>query len=446
VNSYPRNIFPLLRPAIAIFALTANLIPIAKAAETASSIGYQLEYTDNALLVPTNKQEEWTHVLNAGFSLIETGPSLDGKVLAEAAYRDYKNNIFSDDTTLKLNSNILWKISPDRFSWTVEDYLTQTTILSLAPDTPSNREQVNVFVTGPDYKLRLSPAQALKFGARYARNSYETTDLDNTRNSGEISWIYQTSPITSFSLNYAAQTVRYDDNVINVNFDRQDTYFQIEDRLSRNIFVLSAGATSIQRDNLPDEKGSLGRFSWTRLVSTVSTFSLSVASELSDVGRQALAAGQAASANQQTIPGASNTGDIFRTNSASVTFNRRRSFGRDVISLFREKDEYKTSPVVEERKGGNIDIGYEFADSRAASIFAGYVKTQSNLTTPDTEYKDKNLGLRFFSRFAKKFTVGLQLGRNKRENVDVLQSYTERKALLALSYSESANSGTTLFK
>ena len=426
--------------------MTVNLVPAARAAEVASSAGYQLEYTDNALLAPTNKEEEWTQVLSAGFSLIESNPSLDGRIQADASYRDYKNNIFSDDTTLNLNSNILWKISPDRFTWTVEDYLTQTSVLSLAPDTPSNRQQVNVFSTGPDFKVRLSPVQSLKFGGRYTRNSYETTDLDNTRNAGELGWIYQISPITSLSLIYTAQTVRYDNKVINTDFDRQDAYLQVENRMSRNIFLLNAGVTTIERNNLPDETASLGRFSWTRIMSAVSTFNLSVASELSDVGRQTLAAGQAASANQQAIPGASNTGDIFRTNSASATFNRKRLFGRDSISIFRAKDEYKSSPVVEERKGGNIDMAYEFAGSRAASIFAGYVKTESNLTIPATEYKDKNFGLRFFSRFAKNFTVGLQLGRNERENVDVLQSYTERKAILVFSYSESINSGTSLFK
>ena len=446
MNSYPRNIYPLLGPAIAIFALTANLVPAARAAETASSIGYQLEYTDNARLVPTNKEEEWTNVLSAGFSLIEKGPSLDGQVKAQAAYRDYRNNIFADDTVINLSSLILWKVSPDRFSWTVEDYLTQTSVLSLSPDTPTNRQQLNVFSTGPDFKVKLSPVQALKFGVRYTRNSYETTDLDNTRHAGELSWIYQTSPITSLSLNYNAQTVRYDDNVINTNFDRQDAYFQIEESLSRNIFALRAGATSIQRDNLPDTEGSLGRFSWTRVVSTVSTFNLSLASELSDVGRQALAAGQTASANQQNIPSTSNTGDVFRTNSATAMFSRRRSFGRDSIGIFKAKDEYNSSPVVEHRKGGNIDIGYEFAGTRAASIFARYVKTESNLTVPVTEYKDKNFGLRLFSRFAKNFNLGLELSRNKRESVDILQSYTERHATLVLSYAEGGNSDTSLFK
>ena len=446
MSSYRRSFYPLLGRVAASLALAANFTPAAMAAETTWNAGYQLEYTDNAGLTPNNQQEEWTNVLNAGVSLLENSPSLDAKVQAQASYRNYKNNVFPDDTVFGLGANVLWKISPDRFHWTVEDYLTQTSVLSLGVDTPSNRQKLNVFSTGPDFKVRLSPVQALQFGARYTRNTYDTSDLDNTRHVGELKWAYESSPVTSLSLNYIAQTVRYDDVVINTDFDRQDAFLQIENRLSRNIFVLSAGVTSIQRENVPDEEGSLGRFSWTRLVSPVSTFNLSATSELSDVGQQALATGQTASANQQGIPVGSNTGNVFRTNSVIATFNHRRSFGKDSISLFKAKDEYSLSPVVEERKGGNIDIGYEFAGTRAASVFARYTKTESNITTPATEFKDKNYGLRFSDRFARNFTAGLELGRNVRDNVNIAESYTERHAILTLSYTASSNSGTSIFK
>lgn len=446
MSSYRRSFYPLLAWVIANLALAVNLAPAAMAAETAWSAGYRLEYTDNAQLAPNNLQEEWTNVLSAGVSLLENNPSLDAKVQAQASYRNYKNGVFPDETVFGLGSSALWKISPDRFNWTVEDYLTQTSILSLGPDTPSNRQQLNVFSTGPDFKVRLSTVQALQFGARYARNTYETSDLDNTRHAGELKWTYQASSVTNLSLNYNAQTVRYDNSGPNTNFDRQDTFLQIEERLARNIFVLSAGTTSIQQENLPDEEGSLGRFSWTRIVSPVSTFNLSLASELTDIGRQALANGQTASGIQTNIPGVSNTGDVFRTNSVIATFNHRRSFGNDSISLFKAKDEYNLLPVVEERKGGSIDIGYEFAGTLAASVFARYTKTESNIRTPATEFKDKNYGLRLSDRFARNFTVGLELGRNQRDSADFFQSYTERHAILILSYTESNNSGTALFK
>jgi len=432
--------------AVVILVITANLPPTARAADIAGSVGYQMEYSDNIRLAPNNEEEEWTNVLTVGASLLENSASLDAKIQAQASYRDYRDDIYSDESVFGLGANILWKISPDRFSWVVEDYLTQTSVLSLGVDTPANRQKFNVFSTGPDLKAQLSPVQSLQFGARYTRNTYETTDLDNTRHTGELSWVHRASPVTTLSLNYNAQTVRYDDTAVNTDFDRQDTFLQIENRLSRNILVLSAGTTSIQQDFVPDEEGSLGRFSWTRIVSPVSTFNLSVASELSDVGRQALAAGQAALDTQQNIPAASNTSDIFRNKSAIVSFNHTRAYGRDSISLFKTKDEYKLSPVEEQRKGGNIDIGFEYAGTRATSVFARRTTTESNSTTPVTEYKDVNYGLRFSDRFARYFTVGLELGRNKRENVDVLLGYTERHAILTFTYADTRNTGTSLLR
>jgi hypothetical protein len=419
---------------------------LANASESSFSLGYTLDYSDNALLVHTNQKEEWTHVLSAGLSYLENSKAIDARVQAQAAYRKYKNNIFADDTVLGLNANLLWRISPDRFSWTLEDYLTQTAIQSLRPDTPSNRQQTNVFTTGPDFKLRLSPVQVLQFGVRHTRNTYETSDLDNTRNSGAVKWIYQSSPSTTLSLNYDAQKVNYDNEILNPNFDRQDAFLGIEKRLSSNFFVLNAGATSIQREKVPDVDGSLGRFSWTRLVSPVSTFALSISSELSDVGREALAAGQTAPPNQQSVPGASVTGDVFRAKNASVTFTHRRVFGSDVIEMFKSKNEYKLSHAEEERKGGSFDISYELSEALAASVFARYVKTESAVVTPAAVFTDKNYGLRFSDRLTRNLNLGLVLSQNRRDNVDILQSYTERHAMLTLSYNDSSYRSPSLSK
>lgn len=423
--------------AIAVLVMTASLIPAARAAEITSNVGYALEYTDNARLVPDSTQEEWTNVASAGLSLLENSASLSARIRAQAEYRDYKNDIFSDETVLNLNSSILWRISPDRFTWMAEDFLTQSAIQSLEPDTPSNRQQVNVFTTGPDFRLRLSPVHALQLGARYTRNTYETSDLDNTRNSGVASWIFQSSPRTSFSVNYNAQTVDYDDAIRNPNFDRYDTFLQIAHELSRDQLVMNAGTTSLQRNNVPDVDGSSGRFSWMHQVSPVSTFALSISSELSDVGREALIAGEAAALGQQPVPGASITGDVFRAKNASVNFTHHRELGSDVVGLFKSRNEYKFSPSEEERKGGNVEIGYELSGNRAASVFAAYAKTESTVITPATIFTDKNYGLRFTYHFTKNLNLGLVLSRNQRDSANAFEEYTERRAKLTLSYSSS---------
>ena len=431
---------------VVVLSITTCLAPAANAAETSSNVGYSLEYTDNARLVPNDKEEEWTNVLSAGFSLLEQSKSLDAQIRAQAAYQNYRNNIFNDDTVLTLNSNVLWRISPDRFSWTVEDYLSQTSIQSFAPDTPSNRQQVNVFTTGPDFMQRISPVQALQLGVRYIRNTYDTSDLDNTRNFAQGRWIYQSSPRTVLSLNYDAQNVNYDNDITNTNFDRQDAYLRIENRLASNSFVLDAGGTSIQRENIPDVDGSLARFSWTRLVSPVSTFVLSASSELSDAGQQQLIAGQTAAANQPSVQGVSITGDVFRTENAGVTFTHRRLFGNDIIQLYKTRNEYKSSPTVEEWKGGNLNIGYELTGASVVSFIASYIRSESTATDPTTIYRDKNYGLLFATRLIRNVSLWLELGRNRRDNVDDLQSYTERHAILTLSYDDRSTRSSFLFK
>jgi hypothetical protein len=173
---------------------------------------------------------------------------------------------------------------------------------------------------------------------------------------------------------------------------------------------------------------------------------LSASSELSDAGQQQLIAGQTAAANQPSVQGVSITGDVFRTENAGVTFTHRRLFGNDIIQLYKTRNEYKSSPTVEEWKGGNLNIGYELTGASVVSFIASYIRSESTATDPTTIYRDKNYGLLFATRLIRNVSLWLELGRNRRDNVDDLQSYTERHAILTLSYDDRSTRSSFLFK
>jgi hypothetical protein len=430
-----------LKNSLRVLLLTVIGAPAASwALDAGYSLGYGLEYTDNALLTPDNKQAEWTNSAKAGLSLIHNSPALEARVVSDVEYRNYKNKTFGDETLFDLNLFGKWNISPQRFSWTIENFYTQTAINPTGPNTPNNRQNTNIVSTGPDASLRLNAVNRLELGARYARNTYETSDIDNTRTSGYTRWVYQSSPDTNLSLNLNAESVNYDDQAGGAtNFTRTDEFVGLSNRFERNQFVLDAGTSRIHRENAEDVTGGLARLRWTRQTSSTSNIALYVSSQLSDAGQQALSQGQAASLGplqpSSSIPVV--TGDIFRQKSADVVYVVQRVYGSNTFRLFRQKVDFRISPADEDRRGGSFDVGHDFSEALSTSVIGAYTRVENFATVPSLIYRDKTLGIRIVNRFSLRLALGLDLRENRRDSDPSFGvNYTEHRGLLTLTYSD----------
>ena len=323
MDIHPDRSHRLLKKSLHVLLLTVIGAPsVSWALDVGYSLGYGLEYTDNAYLTADNTQDEWTNSARLGFSLIHNSPALEANIASNVEYRNYKNNTYPDETLFGLNLFSKWNISPQRFSWTVEDYYTQTVINVVEPSTPNNQQNENIASTGPNFVMHLSPVNTLEFGARYARNTYQTSDIDNTRTSGFTNWAYQSSPSIRLSLNLDVETVNYDNQAggVNSNFTHRDAFVQLLHRIARNEFVLDGGTTRINLENADDVTGGLWRLRWTRQISTASDVAVYASSVLSDAGQQALSQGQAAELGSIqpnfSIPVVS--GDVFRERSIQM--------------------------------------------------------------------------------------------------------------------------------
>lgn len=406
------------------------------------SLGYGLGYTDNALLTPDNTQDDWINSVRAGFTLFQSTPTIEAKVSSDAQYNNYKNNTSSDNTVFDLNLFGKWNISPQRFSWTVEDYFTQTAIIPTGPNIPDNRQNTNTVSSGPDFTLRINPVNALELGARYMRNTYQTSNISNTRATGYTRLVHDFSARTRFSLNLNAESVNYDDLAggTNVNFTRTDQFVGLSNLTALNRVTMDVGTTHINRDNAADVSGGLGRFRWTRQISSTSSFALYASSELTDAGQQALTQGQAASQGPlqpgSAIPIVS--GDVFRKKSAELAYAFQRVYGYNILRVFRQKNEFEFTPAAdEERRGGGFDVGYDFSAAMTAAIFGSYAHVENTGTVPRLVYRDESYGVGLVQRLTRLVSLRLDLQENVR-NADPSTriNYTEHRALLSIAYSD----------
>lgn len=385
-----------------------------------------------------NEREDWVSSLLAGFAYQENTPDLTARVLAQADYRDYRKDVFSDETVYYLDSTLVWAVAPQQFTWTVDDTSRQIARDVTQQDVPTNRVDANVFSTGPDVFVRFGSVNTLVLGARYQDVYFEDSNADSNRYSVLSRWLYQASPVTVLSLNVDSLRVAFDDDIANINFTRQDLFLRFNTRPSQSEFTLDLGATNIDRENASDVDGFLRRLTWVRQLTPVTTFGASFSGEFNDVGSSLLARGTGTTGTispslDTGLVQAVVSGDVFYAKGGEVFYSDVGTlFGLDFRVLKRDFD-YETSPLDREEKAARAAITYYHSATLSTTAFA---------TLTETSYQDfareddtHNAGLRFAYRLSRSLTLGLEGRRVSRSSTDTATEFTEKRGLLTLLYS-----------
>lgn len=432
-------------PALVVMSV-CWLVPAARAFDTGFNLAYGLEYTDNARLVPTDKQEELTQTIAVGVFTRHTGRNLELNATATAAFRDYNKHTSEDEVLGGLTGSARWLIVPERFHWNFEDVFTQAPINPTGSNTPSNRQNVNVFSTGPDAFLHFSAANTLQLSARRTLSSFSASensdtsrDDDSERDQYAARWQYRWSSATDVSLNLESESTEFDDPISNPNFDRRDAFVRIAHRAARNLLTLDGGKTFIERDGTDDTEGGIARLSWVREISSDTNLTVTASHELSDVVREVLGSGQLPT----TTPGGSqfsSNGDLFVSRKVDVQYSRRGSLGTNTFRLFRSEKEHELNIAEDEQAhGGNVDIGYDFAQAVRSSVFAQHVITE--FPNVPRENRDKSIGARLHYQATRLTAVIFQVGHNTRTSTDPLSEYKENRVGLTISYQSKPGGG-----
>ena len=411
------------------------------AGEHAYGLGYTAVHSDNITRGSSNERSDWIHSLLAGYAYQEHTIDLVAHVLAQATYSHYQKNSFGDETLFDLNSSAVWTISPQRFLWTLEDSYQQGLVDSTGVDTPANRTNVNVLSTGPDVYLRLTPVHTLAFGARAGDVYTGRANADNKRFSGTAAWLYQSSSITTLSLNYQTLDVRYENSTLNSDFTSEDVFFRTDFHPSRSQYILDLGATHINFDRGDDVSGTLARLSWIRQSTPESSFGASVSKEFSNTGANVLAANAAAIPASGTTGGTGAmsrqasiiTGDVYTTKGGNIFYSHRGSqFGVNFQAEKRKLD-FETTPQDRKETTTRLQVSYFFMGTTTATLLTEYARAEYiNIGLRNT---DRNTEIRIDHHLNRTVSLGLEGSHHDRTSTDSLSSYVDNRILLTVLYS-----------
>lgn len=439
---------PLLATVLALGIVTP--VP---AGDFAYGLGYTASHSDNITRAPANERSEVTNNYLAGIAYMERTVDLIAQILAQAEFRDYRDDIFGDETVFNVRSSVLWIISPQRFTWTVEDSFKEEQVDPAAADTPANRTNVNAFSTGPDFYVRFSPVNALALGARAGNVATGSANVDSNRFSGSARWLYQATGISTYSLNFQAMDVNYDDSAANADFTRHDIFLRGDYRPSRSRYLVDLGTTQVNPERGRDLDGTLARLSWIRQLTQESTFGLSASGEYSDTGTDVLAAASTATSaatspagmplGSQSLSTASGgdllseavTSDVYYAKRSEVFYNRRgSSFGVDFTAYGRDLD-FETTAQDRKEMGGRLQLAFFYSGATTVTLFTEQLKTDfQSFVREDTE---RNSGLRFNYRATRTLSLGLEGRRTERSSTVPTVEYEENRVFLSLLYTSS---------
>jgi hypothetical protein len=328
-------------------------------------------------------------------------------------------------------------IRPRWFSWTVEDRFGQAPVSRLAATTADNRQDFNVFSTGPNFAFRFAPQHTVELEARYGRDMFQASPVDSQRYSGALQWVYAGSPSTLFSINTEGGRVDFEsaDN----DFDRLDIFVGLATRRARSEFLVNVGWSQIYR-----ERGSLsepiGRLEGSYLLTSGSRVGALLFVEPRDTAEDLVSITADTPRDTVGFIGPAVVADIIFTKHAEIFYEYARPFVGGRVSILADDRDYSASGELNERAyGGLLEIGYRPATLWEARLAAGYAfRDLPNARRADMGLgrtdNDSEISLRLLYRVQRHLTVSLRAAWLDRASTDPRMEFTEVVGGLALSY------------
>ncbi|MGM0412798.1 MAG: hypothetical protein ACQERG_05770 [Pseudomonadota bacterium] len=419
-----------LRPWLLVAAVTLLPPSTAVALETGWELGVIHEYSDNIRRAPEGQEEsDVIRTGRLGASLIADRSDLEGEAQVRVDFIDYLDETFDPEVRGQGSADLTWHIAPERFSWQVEERLAVIEEQSTDPLSPDNRQQINVFSTGPDYRLRLGGTRFLDAGARYTDIRYSRSNTDNRRVGGQLQLGWRPRATLESRLILDAIRVHYPLQAGTRDYDRQDLYGRVLLEGATTRTVADLGVTAIQRSAGDDVAGGLARLGWEREMSTATRVRLGLAGEYTDTASDLLGRPGEPVRDPSAVD---SSADIFFARRAEVGFRRETPRGSLALDLRAEDRTYEEAPLDQQRGEASVNLGVVAGPRSRVELF-GY-QAVYDYDASDRLDTDREGGLRLRIRLRQALELRLQGSRAERETSGATGEYQEDSVLLELSY------------
>lgn len=413
-------------------------LPNAVASTFTYNLGYRAEYSTNIYRVADERAAMWdlVNTLTGGFTYIQNSSTFNARVAGSAAYFDYYRDSFDTQNDLALDAYGELFFVPQVISWMAADGFRKVQIDPRQADLPTNRQNSNVFLTGPNAYLHLGPVDTLTLEARYGRSGVEGFDVDSERDFFAARWQHRLSTWSTLAFNYEFMDVDYENSILNNDFIRHNYFIRGNIRSARNDFVFDLGKTRIELARGAPIDNLLIRFAATRQLNSVSSLGVLYGREYSDTGAQLLPVEATSQPNPGGIQAPLGTDivahELFYTEQTELFYSWRGNTFPWTARVFSRNIDYELSPSSREEKGWLVDARYILTNALSLVASSSYVYTSYNNPVSETWDSITSGGLLY--RLSRSLMAGIELRRYGRTSTVSTQEYTDDRISATLTY------------
>ncbi len=360
----------------AIFAIGSGT---ASAAILDYSIDGGVEKNDNIALTSTNQIDRTFLRTGVGFVLNEQSSAIQASIFGRVEYRDYRSSHLDNAVDGTLSGRFNWVALPQRLHFTIEDNLSVQSIDTLAPDTPMNRQQVNVLALGPTLFFRPGKTLHAQAELRYINSDAEVTNQFNSQRVGAALRVIKDFSTTSLlSFNLAGQQVDFDHDTVARDYDRYEAYARYALRLRNIDFGLEGGYSELKYKDGEKRSDPLLRGNATWHLSDRSQFDLSAARMLSDSASDSLRGlAPGGTVPETVLVGNSQiTSSAYHVNRFEIGYKYTGTlFGVTVTPYVENRDYIDPGELDQNGRGGRLDMDWRLRRNLVLNLFATTDKT-----------------------------------------------------------------------
>jgi hypothetical protein len=259
----------------------------------------------------------------------KTGP-LQYAANADLDFIHYFNRNFNDALWGQFTGTAAYSFVPQSLVWVTDEHFGQVTTDFFQAPGPQNHQYLNLISTGPDLRLRLGGAMALRISARYGRDDYQTSPYSASRLSGEAAIERRPSEATLVSLGGSHEHVQYREDVAKPGDFDVNRYFAGYRLSGLRTSIELQGGYSQSSGGLAQLRGPTGFVRLERRVGSSGRIDLAVRRTLDTVGPGSRAT--------DFLPGVLNqpiaevlTGSLYFSDAADLSYHWQRP--RDTLDL-----------------------------------------------------------------------------------------------------------------
>lgn len=199
--------------------------PVAAQNRTDYQLGVSVLHSDNIGLLADDPRSDWLVAPTLTFDLRRNSSKLRLAAHGIAQYLDYTGGSFPNGARGALAAQANWVIAPGQLEFVFADHLTRRPVDNLVSYNPTNEQQINVFVLGPTWVARLSPATRARFDLRANDTSAQKThEIDGQQYllSGSID--HDLSSVRSISATVTTERAKFDKRSSSNDYDRESAF------------------------------------------------------------------------------------------------------------------------------------------------------------------------------------------------------------------------------